>query len=151
MDIGKRIPLGVCALALLAWVMGSVIGCQSVDKSKWVGTWKGTQPGAAQGDDPVARSFRRVELIVMPTGKFSLFKGGMAVTGEFVFDDGSSTLNVREVLDRNIDSQPIEVQKQYADIRVNWQKDGTIRLIDRNDFGRDPVTLTKEVPEPEQR
>src|SRR5690606_15977633 len=95
------------------------------------------------GDTPEAVSLRRVELVVNPDGTFSLKKGFFPVSGNFLFGGETSRLVVQKVLDIPLESQPPEVIEGYKDLKVEWQKDGTIKLIDKHDFNRDSVVLTK--------
>ncbi len=102
--------------------------------------------GLAVGDSTEAKTLRKVTLTIKGDGTFDLKKGLFPVSGNIALGESSSRLNVTHILDKPLESQPEDMRSVYADIRVNYEPDGTLRLIDRYDFGREPVTLTK-VPE----
>lgn len=105
---------------------------------------------APEIDSVEANTLRKVELIIRGDATFDLRKGPLPVSGNIEFGGTSSRLKVTHILDRPVESQPDAVVRTYSDLRVNYEPDGTLRLIDRFDFGRPPVTLTKEESPSEQ-
>lgn len=114
----------------------------------WIGEWTGELPlSSTDGpNDTVAKTLRLVRLTVKADDTFVLVRGGIPAEGDAIRDGDRLVLKFRKILGQPMEKQPPEVQKQYADARVEVDKDGTVKLVDPSDFNRDPVKLLHAKP-----
>lgn len=133
--IRRIISFALVALGLLLFGSLMTMSCAGRD-AEWYGTWEGTMQFANPSieDDAVKRTINTVRLKINPDGTFSLMRAGSPLTGEHVLNDDEATLRPKKFLNR-----PIE--REYEEITVKMQDDGTILLYD--DFYGDPVKLKK--------
>lgn len=122
----------------------ALAGCGD-SKSKWVGTWEGQLEPLSEEErkDPIAYTVNRVTLEVNQDGSFELIRGGMPNGGRVVFSKNKSILRLETIMGRPLENEPDNVRKQNPDIEIEWLDSGKIRLIDPNDFGRQPLILSK--------
>ena len=114
----------------------------------WTGEWTGELPlSSTDGpNDTVAKTLRAVKLTVRPDSTFVLVRGGIPAEGEYFSAGDGLVLRFRKILGQPMEKQPPEIQKQYADARIEVDKDGTVKLVDPADFNRDPIKLLRAKP-----
>ena len=127
---------GICRIIAAGVLLTLVFGCVG-SRSKWIGTWKGTDPiKVTPGTDAaVANSLQSVTLTVTEKGDYTLihqipFKGFVEWGSEEI------TLQVAQVLNQE-PSEPV------APFRVRLLADGRAELIvpGREDL---PIELKRE-------
>jgi len=89
-----------------------------------------------RANDPVANTFRRVEVIIKSDGTFLAQEGGIPFSGTVSFSGDTANLKTTRVLDRPTDL----VTKA---ITLTWQGPGRIEYVDPGGFHPDPVILEK--------
>lgn len=120
-------------------------GCSKAPR--WVGTYVGKQDGLVSEsapDDVIAASLERVELTIKPDMSFTLIKAGFPISGRVILSGDSATLQVTAILGTSIERESPQVQEQYSDISLEWIDKDALKLIDKDDFNRPPVTLHRQ-------
>lgn len=130
----------VCAL--LALFAGS--GCGA--RHDWVGNWQGDRPpleGRGE-DDPIANTFRRVEVNVKSDGTFERVEGGIPSTGTIAFSGDEATLHVERVLDRPVEDIGQGAVRQNKPIVLKWLGKDQIEYTDPGSFNPEPLVLHRK-------
>jgi hypothetical protein len=133
-------------LALVALIGG--ISCSGPSfnfEGHWVG--KRNLPKKPGDNDTILNTIAKVDLRLLPTGRFELFEGGVPKAGTYRTSGETAYLSVTTFMDRPIEEQGSAAVAMNKEVQLKSQKDGSIIFSDPAGLWQEPVTLVREKEE----
>jgi hypothetical protein len=107
----------------------------------FTGTWRGERQ-VENAPPHIAGAIGKVELEMMPNGRFRLTHLSLPTEGRYRIEDGVALLTVEQALGKPVIPGSPESQL-HQEIRLVPQDDGSLLMSDPGEFGLGPVRLTR--------
>lgn len=145
--VPERLDFVRFALALALAIIAFAAGCGG--SFAWTGKWVGkrTLELPPNGNPYVMATLAKVELTILPNGRFELLESGVPKSGTVRTEGRRAYLKVTHFMDRPLSDQGEAALKMNQEIRLSVQKDGSIEFDDPGGLVREKVRLVREMTE----